>query len=114
PEPEPAEKPARRRRPKPPTPAERIPFWQPREIEIDDDDDARAFIRQVEARESDVEAQRPWERSDKPRPEIEPLSPWSRTGPQLQGALTAHRRGRRLDVRALVRRWCRGEHVKVL
>jgi len=107
------------RKPRRPLPAPRtdepsIPFWQPCSIEIDDEATHEQFVRRIETSEEAAEARRPWERGDALPPATTPLSPWRRTGPLLQRALTAGRAGRRLDIPGLVRRWCRGEHIREL
>lgn len=45
-------------------------------------------------------------------PDTTPLAPWARLGPLLQQALRRWQPGRQPDVKALVKRWARGESIR--
>ena len=91
-----------------------VPFWQPYSLEVHDKASQEALVHRVEKREAEAELLRPWERGGDPPPTTPPLSPWRRTGPQLQQAVTEECEGRRLDIRGLVRCWSRGKMVRRL
>jgi len=94
-----------------PSPDRSVGFWQPRSVEFHDEEARRKLAQATVRKELAAELERPWEGSADEPPETPPLSPWRRTGPQLQQALTTEQASRRVDVPALIRLWCRGAHV---